>query len=359
MTSLSVRAPLAWLGTGGLTPDVQIDLDGGVIASVGRVHPVPDDVEVVAAAGIVLPAAADRHVHIELSDPAAVLDGGVTAVRDLGWPADRIFPLADLSELPTFDGPLVRAAGPMLTVRDGYPTRAGWAPPGTGREIVDVDDAVAAVRELSRSGATAIKVSLNAEAGPVVSDAELAAICDTAHEVELPVTAHTQGPGQVERALGAGVDELAHTPWTHRLADGVVERCAAQLRIVSTLDILSFGRDTPELRTAVDNLRRFHDAGGAVIYGTDLGNGPIPPGIDLRELRLLLDAGLTHDEMLRALTRAPIERGAPADLIAVDGDPLTNLGALARITMVFRGGRLAAAEDARSDPETLSRPRGR
>ena len=359
MTSFSIRAPLAWLGTGGLTPDVQIDLDGGVIASVGRVHPVADDVQVVAAAGIVMPAAADRHVHLELSDPADVLAGGVTAVRDLGWPADRIFPLADLSELPTFEGPLVRAVGPMLTVRDGYPTRAGWAPPGTGRELADVDDAVAAVRELSRSGATAIKVSLNVEAGPVVSDAELAAICDTAHEVELPVSAHAQGPGQVERALGAGVDELAHTPWTQRLSDGVVERCAAQLRIVSTLDILSFGRDTPELRTAVDNLRRFHDAGGAVIYGTDLGNGPVPPGIDLRELRLLLDAGLTHDEILRALTRAPIEAGAPADLIVVDGDPLTDLGALARVTTVIRGGRLApAAEDARAEPETMSRPRG-
>src|SRR5262249_46653367 len=221
--------------------------------------PVPDDVEVVATDGIVMPAAADRHVHIELADPAAVLAGGVTAVRDLAWPADRIFPLADLSELPTFEGPLVRAVGPMLTVRDGYPTRAAWAPPGTGREIVDVDDAVSTVRELSRAGATAIKISLNVEAGPVVSDAELAAICDTAHEVELPVTAHAQGPGQVERALGAGVDELAHTPWTQRLSDDVVARCAAQLRIVSTLDILSYGRDTREVRIAVDNLRPFHD----------------------------------------------------------------------------------------------------
>src|SRR5262249_33621665 len=292
--------------------------------------PVPDDVEVVATDGIVMPAAADRHVHIELADPAAVLARGVTAVRDLGWPADRIFPLADLSELPTFEGPLIRAVGPMLTVRDGYPTRDAWAPPGTGREITDEDDAVAAVRELSRMGATAIKVSLNADAGPVVTDAMLAAICDTAHEVELPVTAHVQGAGQVERALGAGVDELAHTPWTHRLSDDVVGRCAAQLRIVSTLDILSFGRDTPELRTAVDSLRRFHDAGGTVIYGTDLGNGPIPAGIHLRELRLLLDAGLAHDEILRAVTRAPIEPGAPADLIAVDGDPLTDLGAFVR-----------------------------
>jgi imidazolonepropionase-like amidohydrolase len=154
------------------------------------------------------------------------------------------------------------------------------------------------------------------------------------------VTAHAQGAGQVERALGAGVDELAHTPWTQRLSDDVVARCAAQLRIVSTLDILSFGRDTPELRTAVDNLRRFHDAGGTVIYGTDLGNGPIPPGIDLRELRLLLDAGLTHDEILRALTRAPIEPGAPADLIVVDGDPLTDLGAFERITTVIRSGTI-------------------
>src|SRR5438093_5868290 len=131
----------------------------------------------------------------------------------------------------------------MITVRDGYPTRASWAPPGTGREITDPDDAVAAVRQLSASGATAIKVSLNAEAGPVVSDAELAAICDAAHEVELPVTAHAQGAGQVERALGAGVDELAHTPWTDRLSDDVISRCAATMRIVSTLDLLGFGRD--------------------------------------------------------------------------------------------------------------------
>jgi len=341
VTDLSIRAPQAWLGTGGLTPDVQIDLDGGVIAAVGRVHPVAEEVEVVAADGIVMPSAADRHVHIELADPAAVVAGGVTAVRDLGWPADRIFPLADLSELPTFEGPLIRAVGPMLTVRDGYPTRDAWAPPGTGREVADPEDAAAAVRELATLGATAIKVSLNAEAGPVVSDGQLTAICDTAHVAELPVSVHAQGAGQVERALGAGVDELAHTPWT-RLSDDVVARCAASLRIVSTLDILSFGRDTPELRIAVDNLRRFRDAGGTVIYGTDLGNGPIPPGIDPRELRLLLDAGLTHDEILRALTRAPIEPGAPADLLVVDGDPLTDLGALARITTVIRAGRIVS-----------------
>ena len=341
MSNLSIRAPLAWLGTDGLTPDVQIDLDGGVIASVGRVHPVPDDTELVAAGGIVMPAAADRHVHIGLADPAAVLARGVTAVRDLGWPADSIFPLADLSELPAFDGPLIRAAGPMLTVSDGYPTRDGWAPPGTGREVSGPEEAAATVKELTALGATAIKVSLNAEAGPVPSDAELTAICDAAHEAELPVTTHAQGAGQVERALGAGVDELGHTPWTDRLSDDVISRCAATMRIVSTLDILGFGRDTPALRIALDNLRRFHDAGGTVIYGTDLGNGSIPPGIHTRELLLLREAGLTNEEIALALTRAPIEPGAPADLIVVGGDPLRDLGAFDDIRLVIRAGRVA------------------
>ncbi len=42
-----------------------------------------------------MPAAADRHVHIELGDPVAMLQRGVTAVRDLAWPTDRIFALAD------------------------------------------------------------------------------------------------------------------------------------------------------------------------------------------------------------------------------------------------------------------------
>jgi imidazolonepropionase-like amidohydrolase len=312
-----------------------------VIASVGGMRPVPDDAEIVTADGIVMPAAADRHVHIGLADPAAVLARGVTAIRDLGWPANSIFPLADLSELPTFDGPLIRAAGPMLTVADGYPTRDAWAPPGTGREISGAEEAAAAVKELTALGATAIKVSLNAEAGPVLTDAELTAICDAAHEAELPVTSHAQGEGQVERALGAGVDELAHTPWTNRLSDDVIARCAATVRIVSTLDILGFGRDTPAAQTALDNLRRFHDAGGTVIYGTDLGNGSIPPGIHTRELLLLREAGLTNEEIVLALTRAPIEPGAPADLIVIGGDPLRDLEAFDDIRLVIRAGRVA------------------
>ncbi|HEV2951438.1 MAG TPA: amidohydrolase family protein, partial [Actinomycetota bacterium] len=266
---------------------------------------------------------------------------GVTAVRDLGWPVERIFPLADASEMPSFDGPLIRAAGPMLTAPDGYPMRDGWAPPGTGRELTSPEDAVVAVEELARLGAAAIKVSLNAEAGPTPSDAELAGICDAARAADLPVTAHAQGKGQVERALGAGVDELAHTPWI-RLSDEVIQAASAQMRIISTLDILSFGRDTPEIRTALDNLRRFHVAGGTITYGTDLGNGSIPPGIHTREARLMVEAGLEPEEVLEAMIRAPLESDAPADLIALGTSPLDDLRALEDVKLVIRAGRIVS-----------------
>src|SRR5215212_840161 len=188
--SMSIRAPLAWLGPGRLTTDVQVDCEHGEIVAVGRAHPVPERTELRAVDGFLMPAGADRHVHIELADPMAVLLRGVTAVRDLAWPAERIFPLADASETPSFSGPLIRAVGPMLTGPGGYPTADRWAPPGTGRELRGVQDAAGAVRDLHARGATAIKVSLNAESGPTPQDGELAAIAEIAHEVGLPVTAH-------------------------------------------------------------------------------------------------------------------------------------------------------------------------
>lgn len=339
MTSLLIRAPAAWLGTGRIARDVQVLCRGAEIEGVGPPTAVEDDVEVVETRGFLMPAGADRHVHIELADPAAVLMRGVTAVRDLAWPPHRIFALADASETASFNGPLIRAAGAMLTAPGGYPMLADWAPEGTGRALTGPEDATAAVRELASSGATAIKVSLNAEAGPTPSDAELMAVCEAARAADLPVTAHAQGAGQVERALGAGIDELAHTPWV-RLSDDVIAAAATRMRIVSTLDILSHGRDTPELRIAIDNLRRFHDAGGEVIYGTDLGNGPIPAGIHTRELQLLAEVGLTNDQVLGALTRAPLAPGAPADLIVLNRDPATDLEAFDDILLVIRAGRV-------------------
>ena len=116
------------------------------------------------------------------------------------------------------------------------------------------------------------------------------------------------------------------------------------MRIVSTLDIHSYGRDTPELRAATDNLRRFLAAGGAVAYGTDLGNGPIPPGIHVGEAFHLMRAGLGPERVLEALTFRPLAPGEPADLVVLGGNPLETLTALADVQLVVRGGRRVVEE---------------
>jgi imidazolonepropionase-like amidohydrolase len=283
-------------------------------------------------------------VHIRLSDPRAVLRGGVTFARDLGWPPEEIFPLADISQATDFEGPAIAAAGPMITSRGGYPTRAGWGPPKTGLEVNGAEAAAAAVERIAAQDPAVIKVALNAEAGPTLTDAELVAVCEAAHHRRLAVTAHVQGPGQAERALGAGVDELAHCPWTERLSDELIEGLARRMAMVSTLDIHSHGRSTPELNVAVDNLARFAAAGGRVRYGTDLGNGPIPPGIHRGEAHHLAAAGLSAEAILDAMTLAPLRAGADADVVGLAGSPFDDLAALARVRLVVRTGRVRRLE---------------
>lgn len=339
--SLKVKAPLAWFGPGRLVRHAAVIAEGGIITFAGPSAGSPLADERLEVDGFLMPAIADRHVHVRLADPGAVLLGGVAAVRDLAWPADEIFALADASELPSFNGPLIRAAGPMLTGRGGYPTKASWAPPGTGLELDGPEHTARVVNELASRGAGVIKVSLNAEAGPTPSDAELTALVESAHGRGLPVAAHVQGVGQAERAVGAGLDEFAHAPWTERLSEQLLEAAARTMRVVSTLDILSFGDVTPELRTACDNLVRFRAAGGQVVYGTDLGNGAIPPGIDVREALLLHEAvRMSPEEVLTAMTATRLEPGAPADLIALGRDPLEELDALRDLKLVVRAGRI-------------------
>ncbi|HET7929044.1 MAG TPA: amidohydrolase family protein [Actinomycetota bacterium] len=346
--TIAFEAPLAWLAAGSLVSDAAVVCDGGRVTYAGPRSSAPHVEERIELEGFLMPGVADRHVHVRLSDPGAVLLGGVTAVRDLGWVPDEIFALANASELPSFNGPLIRAAGPMLTARGGYPANASWAPAGLGRELAGTQDAAKAVDELAGMGAAAIKVALNADAGPTPSDAELTALVEAAHRRELPVTAHVQGSGQAARAVGAGVDELAHTPWSERLSDELLAAAARTSRIVSTLDIHSFGEVTPDLKTACDNLARFRAAGGTVVYGTDLGNGSIPPGIHVREALLLHEiVRMTPEEVLVAMTAGPIAAGGPADLVLLGQDPLIRLEAIGDLRLVVRAGRVVSGGPAR------------
>ena len=164
------------------------------------------------------------------------------------------------------------------------------------------EEAAGAVARQAAAGASVIKVTLNAVAGPVLDGGTLAAIVTAAHERMLPVAAHTEGAGQAAAAFAAGVDLLAHTPFSERLPDELLAAMAGRLAWISTLDIHGWGRPTAAFAVASDNLRRFHAGGGRVLYGTDLGNGPLPVGLNRREIEALLDCGLSTDDVLAALT---------------------------------------------------------
>lgn len=248
-------------------------------------------------AGTVLPGFRDAHVHLGLIDAAGLLAGGIAAVDDFGWSLDLASTWPGAPRLPA-----VRIAGQLLTAPGGYPTAGGWAPLSASCEIAAPDDVPAAVDRQLDAGASFIKVALNADAGPVPSDAVLSAIVGHAHARGVAVAAHAQGEGQAGRAFEAGVDILAHAPWSERLADDLLAAMAVRSMIwVSTLDIHGWGAYNADFVVATDNVRRFAAAGGRIRYGTDLGNGPLPLGTNPRELLALEHAGLELDALAAAI----------------------------------------------------------
>lgn len=336
---LLVTAGAGWIGGGALVPRLALAVTGSTLSWVGDARDSPVTARTVHVDGIVLPGLVDHHVHTMLIDTPALLAAGVTVVRDLGAPK-TVFDLATRSRLPAFDGPRVLAAGPFLTAPGGYPIGRDWAAPGMATEVPDVSAGEAEVRELARHRPVTVKVVLHAHSRNVLGDDVLAAIVNTAHDFGIPVTAHCEGAGQVARAVLAGVDELAHAPFDERLDDGVIARLAERVAIVSTVDIHGWGERTAERECAVANLRRFHAAGGRVRYGTDLGNGPLPCGVNGREVEALGAAGLDAGEMLAAMTLGPLAAGAAADIVTVADDPTREPAVLARAEPVLRAGRL-------------------
>lgn len=300
-----------WWGPGTFRSGAAIRLVGGTSAG----DPVPvADVPAGAARrtlpGTLLPGLTDTHVHSALVDLATVRAGGIAAVWDLGGVPTDVAALRTRAARPDAGLPRMVVAGPFLTAPGGYPSDRAWAPPGCWRDIRSADDAQAAVGECVAVGAGLIKVTANA-AGPVLPERTLRAVVDAAHTAGLPVVVHAEGPGTVAAACDAGADLLAHTPWTEAVDDGLL-RAAAGMTWLSTLDIHGWGTPTPEGETAVRNLRLFLGYGGNVRYGTDLGNGPLPPGINLREIRALQSAGLGPEQVLAAMTAPAPPRAAPA-----------------------------------------------
>ena len=243
----------------------------------------------------VLPGVVDRHVHLGLVDRGRLADGPIVEVHDLGWVPEEAVTWRDRPPA----GVAVRVAGPFHTAVGGYPAGRAWAPDAAVRMVTGPDDAVAAVAEASSYGVDAVKVALHTGM-PLLDDATLSALVAAAHAHGLRALVHAEGPGQAGRAVGAGADVLVHAPWTERLPDDLLER-GRHVTWISTLAIHAGA----EQRTALDNVRRFRAAGGRVVYGTDMGNGPTPVGVNEDEILALGRAGLEGEDLLDAVLGGP------------------------------------------------------
>jgi len=308
------------------------------------------------------PGLIDAHVHLAFGSPDAMLAGGVVACRDLGAPP------ADAARWARTRAPVVAVAGPVLTAPGGYPSRS-WGARGFAAFLDDPAQAEALVAGLAAAGVGVVKLALEPAGGPVPDLALARIVTEAAHARGLAVTAHALRADMVSRALDAGVDELAHIPLDVLPAE-LVARLAGPpaTPVVSTLATL-VGSGPPQVGAGIRaNAAALVGAGVPLRYGSDLGNHGTQPGADLRELRLLADAGLGARGALRAATdgaaAAPglagrvtgrLTVGAPVALVGLDADPVRDPGSWRRPRVVCVGAQALLPAQRRVRPTLLRR----
>jgi imidazolonepropionase-like amidohydrolase len=181
---------------------------------------------------------------------------------------------------------------------------------------------------------------------PLLSEHIVKAIVDEAHKNSRQVTAHIAEEKGAQIAINAGVDEWAHMP-CDIIPESLLKKAVAQnVKIVTTLDTLS------KCSGIARNARTWTRLGGELLYGAEIAHPDIPRGIDAQELIYMKQMGnMGVIDVLRAATSkagqqlklpllGTLQPGAPADMIAVRGDPSKNLKALEYPDLVISGGKI-------------------
>ena len=332
-------------------PEAVVVIKGNQIVAVGSRSQVeiPEDTQMIdVQGGTILPGLIDAHVHYAYSNTARWAQAGITTVRSLGegrW--------GSVCKRKSLEGSHARvvSAGPIMTVPKGYPIRMFGS------------DAAVAVRspEEARRWTTlllgpelcqdVIKVAL--DAGPQLSDEELQAIVEAAHERNTVVSAHVTYTRDLTKALTAGVDDMAHMIRDPLPEEVITQLIAQDVYVVPTIKIFSMLRIPSSNR---DSLRRFVAAGGKVAVGTDYNNPEFPEDMYLLEMEAMQQAGMTPMQVLVAATMngahvcnldqeiGTLQPGKMADVLVVEGNPLENLKALADVRLVIHGGAVIRDE---------------
>ncbi len=343
-----------------------------------------------------LPGLIDMHVHLDssptyggynslqftdrfwsfvaASNARAMLDAGFTTVRNVGSEGYNDVALKQAIAEGWATGPRIVPAAHSIGATGGHCDQT-YLPPSFGAKSPAVGDGPTElrqkVREQRKYGAEVIKVcatggvfSRNTEPGQQqLSEEELRAIADEAHQWGLKVAAHAHGGAGIKAAIRAGIDTIEHAS----LVDDEGIRLAAERKqpVWFSMDIFNtdytqsegakngvmednLRKDREVAQIQRDNFRKAHKAGVRMVFGSDA--GVMPHTTAGGQFKVMVEYGMTPLEAIRAATMnaadalgktqdvGAIAVGRYADIIAVDGDPLADVRELESVDAVVQGG---------------------
>jgi len=369
--------------------DATVVMRDGKIVAVGPsavIHP-DKSAEVIDGRGMVVLAGFwNSHVHLlspTMSQPpaqnASALSGELEAMLTR-WGFTTVFDIASLPgqaialrkrivsgevrgpNILTVDAPFYPNNGVPIYVRDlskGQPSFEVGAP-ATAAERAE--------KQL-RAGADGVKIFAGSIVGgdigvlPMSLDAAKAVVAE-AHRAGKVAFAHPSNFEGLNVAIDSGVDVLAHTtpdngqPWSRELVGRIKAHNMALVPSL-TLWIVELRKDKVSddaierfVAVAQQQLKAFSDAGGQILFGTDVGYTDAFDTTD--EYRLMAGAGLSWQQILTSLTTAPasrfgfkekgrVETGMDADLTVLSADPATDAKAFAKVAYTIRSGAVIYA----------------
>jgi imidazolonepropionase-like amidohydrolase len=348
----------------------------------------------------ILPGLIDMHVHLDspadiggyrgleftdsffgmtaVANARAMLDAGFTTVRNVGSGNRNDVGLKQAIDGGYAVGPRIVPAGYALGATGGH-CDSTFLPPSLEKAkkeegVADgVEEFRYQVRRQRKYGAEVIKVcatggvfSRNTEPGQQqVSEIELRAIADEAHQWGLQVAAHAHGGEGIKAAIRAGIDTIEHASLVDD--EGIRLAVARPRPVWFSMDIFNtdytqaegakngvlpdnLRKDREIAQIQRDNFRKAVRAGVKMVFGSDA--GVMPHSLVGGQFKTMVQYGMTPLQAIQAATRnaaqalgrekdvGAIAVGRYADLIAVDGDPLRDVRVLEKVAVVIKGGNV-------------------
>ena len=382
--------------------EMTIRVSGTSITAIeaGYTEPAADDTVIDLSRHTVLPGLMDMHVHIsseyspnsrlnqfvkneaDLALDAAMyarrtLEAGFTVVRNLGDRMNETIALRNAINAGKVPGPRIFSAGKSLASTGGHadPTN-GWAAhivgdPGPKQGVVNsAEDAKKAVRQRYKEGADWIKITATggvlsvAKSGqnPQFTDEELASIIEIATDYGMKVAAHAHGTEGMKRAVIAGIASVEHGTYMDREVMRLMKQrgtyyvptILAGNWVAQKARIDGFFPDLVRPKAASigpliqNTFKEAYEFGVPIVFGTD--TGVSAHGDNAQEFALMVEAGMPEMEAIKSATsvaaafldiadtHGSLVAGKQADIIAVPGDPLTDITTLERVNFVMKGG---------------------